>query len=299
MTLASLADTAIRGWRGTRAPGAPAPTPSVLTVAARAAQAFLIRFGLIIAVLLLWELALYGRESFQFKPPSVIFATMYRVWFSGPASSLFLTPAVFNDVLPSIGRALGGWSLGGVIGIVVGIAAGRWESARGYIDPVVSYLRSVPKAALVPTFLIVFGASDATRIIAISASTIWLVLLNTMQGVRTIDPVMRDTGRAFHIPPLKQLTHIVIPAASPKIIAGLRVTLSLSLIVMLVSEWLLTDSGLGYYLLDRQRNYDIAEMWAALLLLALIGYLLNTIFLAIERRLLRWHAGAHGRGENG
>jgi ABC-type nitrate/sulfonate/bicarbonate transport system permease component len=118
-----------------------------------------------------------------------------------------------------------------------------------------------------------------------------------MQGVRTLDPVMRDTGRAFHIPPLKQLTHIVLPAAAPKIMAALRVTLSLSLIVMLVSEWLLTDSGLGFYLLDRQRNYDITDMWAAFILLALIGYLLNTAFLAVERRLLRWHEGAHGRAE--
>jgi ABC-type nitrate/sulfonate/bicarbonate transport system permease component len=269
-----------------------------LSTATSFAHTLLIRFGLIVAVLAAWELALWGRDFFQFKPPSTIFATMYATWFSGPASSLFLTPAVFNDVLPSVSRALAGWALGGIVGIVVGIAAGRSLALRGYVDPVVSYLRSIPKAALVPTFLIVFGASDATRIIAISASTVWLVLLNTMQGVRTLDPVMRDTGRAFRIPAWKQLTHIVIPAASPKIIAGLRVTLSLSLIVMLVSEWLLTDSGLGFYLLDRQRNYDIAEMWAALLLLALIGYLLNSAFLAVEYRLLRWHAGAHGRAEN-
>ena len=295
MSLASASGSGVRAWRGAYGPG----------LGGRAARrvvdclhAIAIRFGLIAAVLVAWELALAGRDLFQFKPPSVIFATMYRVWFSGPASTLFLTPAVFNDVLPSIGRALAGWALGGIAGIVIGIAAGRSLWMRGYADPVVSYLRSIPKAALVPTFLIVFGATDATRIVAISASTVWLVLLNTMQGVRTLDPVMRDTGRAFRIPAWKQLTHIVIPAASPKIIAGLRVTLSLSLIVMLVSEWLLTDSGLGFYILDRQRNYDIAEMWAALILLALIGYTLNSAFLMVERRLLRWHAGAHGRGEN-
>ncbi len=206
-----------------------------------------------------------------------------------------MTPAVFNDVLPSFARALGGWALGGALGVAIGIVAGRYAAARGYIDPVVNYLRSIPKAALVPTFLIIFGAYDATRVIAIAASTIWLVLLNTMQGVRALDPVMRDTGRVFRIPALKQLTHIVIPAASPKILAGLRVTLSMSLIVMLVSEWVLTDNGLGYYLLDRQRNYDVTEMWAAFVLLALIGYGLNTAFLALERRLMRWHEGAHGR----
>lgn len=267
----------------------------LLALPGRLARGFAVRFGLLVALFGLWELALRGRDSFQFKPPSAIFAKMHEVWFSGPLSSLFLTDAFWNDVVPSVARALGGWVIGGLVGVGVGIAAGRSLGARGYIDPVVNYLRSIPKAALVPTFLIVFGATDATRVIAIAASTVWLVLLNTMQGVRALDPVMRDTGRAFRIPAWKQLTHIVIPAASPKIIAGLRVTLSLSLIVMLVSEWLLTDSGLGYYLIDRQRNYDITEMWAAFLLLACIGYLLNSAFLMIERRLLRWHEASHGR----
>ena len=148
-----------------------------------------------------------------------------------------------------------------------------------------------------PTFIIVFGASEVTRVIAIAASTIWLVLMNTMHGVRTLDPVMRDTGRAFHIPAWKQLTHIILPFAAPQIFAALRVTLSLALKVMLVAEWLLTDYGLGFYLLDRQRNYEITEMWSALFMLAILGYLLNMIFLRVERRMLAWHDGAHGRAE--
>ena len=74
-------------------------------------------------------------------------------------------------------------------------------------------------------------------------------------------------------------------------------TLSLALKVMLVAEWLLTDYGLGFYLLDKQRNYEIAEMWSALFMLALLGYLLNIVFLIVERRVLAWHDGAHGRAE--
>ena len=196
-------------------------------------------------------------------------------------------------MLPSVCRALGGWVLGALIGIAIGIVAGRSERARDYVEPVVSYLRSIPKAALVPTFLIVFGASEVTRVIAIAASTIWLVLLNTMHGVRTLDPVMRDTALVYHIPAWRQLFEVILPAASPKIFAALRVTLSLALKVMLIAEWLLTDNGLGFYLLDRQRNYDITEMWAALFLLAILGYVLCTAFLMVERRLLRWHEGAH------
>ena len=258
---------------------------------------FVISFSLPAVLLLIWEFALWGTDLFQFKPPSVIFVQFYKTWLSGPATSLFMTEAVWRDIVPSIGRALGGWALGALIGVAIGIVAGRFAAARGYIDPVVSYLRSIPKAALVPTFIIVFGASEVTRVLAIAASTIWLVLMNTMHGVRTVDPVMRDTGLVFHIPAWKQLTHIILPSAAPKIFAALRVTLSLALKVMLVAEWLLTDYGLGFYLLDRQRNYDIAQMWSALFMLAIIGYLLNMAFQAVERRLLRWHAGAHGRAE--
>ena len=268
---------------------------AALRLVGRALVSLFVGFGLIAALLLAWELALTGRDLFQFKPPSVILAKMYETWFSGPPWHLFMTEAVWRDIVPSLVRALGGWALGAVIGIAVGIIAGRLPRARGYIDPVVSYLRSIPKAALVPTFIIVFGASEVTRVIAIAASTIWLVLMNTMHGVRTLDPVMRDTGRVFHIPAWKQLTHIILPFAAPKIFAALRVTLSLALKVMLVAEWLLTDYGLGYYLLDRQRNYAIAEMWSALFMLALLGYLLNVLFLMVERRLLAWHEGAHGR----
>ena len=261
------------------------------------AARFVVSFGLLAVLLLLWEIALAGRDSFQFKPPSVIFTHLYQTWLSGPATSLFLTDAVWRDIMPSLGRVLGGWGLGAVLGIAIGIVAGMNVRARAYIDPVVSYLRSIPKAALVPTFIIVFGASEVTRVIAIAASTIWLVLMNTMHGVRTVDPVMRDTGHAYRIPAWKQLTHIVLPSAAPQIFAGLRVTLSIALKVMLVAEWLLTDYGLGFYLLDRQRNYDIADMWAALFMLAILGYLLSMAFLIVERRVLRWHAGAHGRAE--
>ena len=253
--------------------------------------------GLVAALLLTWEVALAGRDLFQFKPPSVIFAKLYETWLSGPPSQLFMTEAVWRDIVPSLLRALGGWALGAIVGIATGIVAGLFPGARGYIDPVVSYLRSIPKAALVPTFIIVFGASETTRVLAIAASTIWLVLMNTMHGVRTLDPVMRDTGLVFHIPAWKKLTHIILPFAAPKIFAALRVTLSLALKVMLVAEWLLTDYGLGFYLLDKQRNYEIAEMWSALFMLAFLGYLLNVAFLSIERRLLGWHAGAHGRAE--
>ncbi len=263
----------------------------------RAIGSLVISFGLLVALLLLWEATLTGRNLFQFKPPSTILTTLWRTWLSGPPSHLFMTQAVWHDIVPSLARALGGWALGAIIGITVGIVAGHFPRARGYIDPVVSYLRSIPKAALVPTFIIVFGASEVTRVIAIAASTIWLVLMNTMHGVRTLDPVMRDTGRVFHIPPWKQLTHIILPFAAPKIFAALRVTLSLALKVMLVAEWLLTDYGLGFYLLDKQRNYEIAEMWSALFMLAILGYLLNVGFLLIERRVLRWHDGVHGRTE--
>lgn len=253
------------------------------------------RFGVVIALLLLWQWWAVGNGSFFFPPPANIAERMYEIWFSEPASSLFLTDAFRADVVPSMLRALAGWTLGATVGITLGMVAGRWARARDYVDPPVNFLRALPKPAIVPMFLLVLGATDGMRVLLIAFGCVWPVLLNTMQGARAMDPVLQDTGRVFRISVPRQFVQIALPAAAPKISAGLRVTLSLSLILMVLSEWILADNGLGHFLIEAQHGYRLLDMWAALLLLALVGYSFNTAFLAAERRLLGWHAGATGR----
>lgn len=248
----------------------------------------LLRLGPAVLVLALWQWATVRAASLFFPPPMEIVRRMHELWFSGPVANAFLTSRFFGDAVPSVARALGGWLLGAVAGVGIGLIAGHWARAAGYLDPPVHFLRSLPKPAIVPVFLLVFGATDTMRVGLIAFGCVWPVLLNTMQGVRSVDPAYRDTARAFHLPMRTQVLRIIIPAALPKIAAGMRVTLSLSLILMVLSEWLLADDGVGHFLINAQRTFEVLDMWAAIVLLGLIGYLLNVLFLAVEKRVLHW-----------
>ncbi|TCO62761.1 ABC transporter permease [Actinocrispum wychmicini] len=246
---------------------------------------WLLRLGPVVVLVALWQLATVNSASPFFPPPVDIAERAWQLWFSTP----FLTENFWADVVPSMLRALAGWFAGAVVGVGIGLAAGQWSRAAGYLDPPVNFLRSLPKPAIVPVFLIVFGASDVMRVGLIAFGCVWPVLLNTMQGVRSVDPTYREAARAFHLPVRTQFLRVIVPAAMPKIVAGMRVTLSLSLILMVLSEWLLAEHGLGYFLITSQRTFLVLDMWAAVVMLGVTGYLLNVLFLAVEKRVLAWH----------
>ncbi|MDF2826306.1 MAG: putative ABC-type nitrate/sulfonate/bicarbonate transport system, permease component [Mycobacterium sp.] len=260
------------------------PVPTTSTT-----RTWLLRIGPALTLLALWQAVTVAGGWVFFPPPAKILVRVYENWFSGPASSLFLTPGFWVDVVPSVGRALAGLGIAIVIGVVLGVIAGQWSSAAAYIDPPVNFMRSLPKPAIVPIFLLVLGASDGMRIGLIAFGCIWPILLNTMQGVRSVDPAYRESATAFHISTPVTFLRVILPAASPKIAAGIRVSVSLALILMVLSEWMLAMNGLGYFLISAQRKFQVLDLWSAIVLLGLIGYGLNVVFLALERRLLGWH----------
>ena len=120
---------------------------------------------------------------------------------------------------------------------------------------------------------------------------IFPVLLNTIDGVRGLDPTLVDTARAYGIPVNERIRRIVLPAAFPQISAGMRTSLSLAVIIMVVAEYFSSTSGVGYVLLISKNTFQLGPMWAAILLIGVIGYVLNVSYLLVERRLLAWHRG--------
>ena len=254
-----------------------------------ATTTWLLRIAPALSLLLVWQLVTVAGDWVFFPAPSKILIRVYENWFSAPASSFFLTPAFWTDVVPSVGRALAGLAIAIVIGVALGVVAGQWVSAAAYIDPPVNFMRSLPKPAIVPIFLLVLGASDGMRIGLIAFGCIWPILLNTMQGVRSVDPSYRETAIAFHIPTVVAFFRVILPAASPKIAAGVRVSLSLALILMVLSEWMLAMDGLGFFLINAQRKFQVLDLWSSIVLLGLIGYGLNVAFTAVEHRFLGWH----------
>jgi ABC-type nitrate/sulfonate/bicarbonate transport system permease component len=241
----------------------------------------------------LWQLATVAAEDPFFPTPLTIGETMVDLWLSGPASQLFLTEAVATDIVPSLLRLLGGWALAGVIGITLGLVLGRSEKAFDYFSPTLNFLRSIPPPALLPVFIVLFASTGTTMQLAtIIFGVIWPILLNTIDGAHTLDETVVETTRSMRLSKPRFLITVVLPAALPKIFAGLRVSLSLALILMVISELVGSSNGIGSQMILAQRNFNLPEMWAGIVLLGILGYVLNALLLAVQNRVIGWHTSS-------
>jgi ABC-type nitrate/sulfonate/bicarbonate transport system permease component len=238
--------------------------------------------GLPILLVIVWGVWMTVAPAQFFPTPSELVEAFIETWIG---------PAFVTDVLPSLARLALGIALSIVIGIVAGglIGLNRW--LRELLEPMLEFFRAVPPPVLIPIAVALMGATDAMKVVVIVAGSIWPILLNTIDGVRSTDAVMTETARSFALTPAERLRFLVFPAASPRIMTGVRQALSIALILMVISELAYTSSGLGNKIVFFQRNYLIAEMWSGILLLGLIGVLLATVFGVVERRVLRWYHG--------
>lgn len=257
---------------------------------------FLTRWAVFAVVVVVWQLVTAALYHPYFPTPLEIVTSARRMWFSGPGSEFFLTPDALDNLLPSIGRVIGGWALAVATGVVGGIVLGLSRTATICAGPVFAFFRSLPLPALVPVFVLVCQLGTQMVLTVIVFGAVWAVLLNTVDGVRSVDRVKIETAAAFRVPWAQRLTGIVLPAALPKIFAGLRVSLSQSVILMVVAELFAANGGLGDQLRNAQNQFLFAEMWAVIVMLGVLGYVLNTLLLAVESRALAWHRAAARQG---
>ncbi|MDQ1049461.1 ABC-type nitrate/sulfonate/bicarbonate transport system permease component [Streptomyces sp. V4I2] len=247
----------------------------------------LLRWFVLVLAVGAWEVAARAHGSVYFPPPARIARHVHDLWFSGPVRHAFLTSAAVDDILPSLGRLTAGFLLAAVAGIALGIAIGRSRRAYALCNPVLQFARAVPPPALVPVFVVVFAFGTPMQIASIAFSAVWPVLINTAAGALNTDPLRLDVAAVLRLNGAERLWFLVLPSALPRIFAGLRLSLSLSLILMVFSELLPgTANGIGFTLTDAQSRSDLLTVWAALVLLGVLGYLLNTALLAVEGRLL-------------
>jgi ABC-type nitrate/sulfonate/bicarbonate transport system permease component len=161
----------------------------------------------------------------------------------------------------------------------------------------IEMLRPVPPPVVIPVAMLFFGLEDEMKIFVIFFACAWPILLNTFDGVRTLDWVLLNTAKTFGLSRARTIWQIILPAASPQIMTGLRVSLPIMLILVVISEMVGSTDGIGYFILDSQRRFKVAQMYAGMLSLALLGYLLNQLFNLLHRRLLSWHWGMMRRVE--
>ena len=235
--------------------------------------------GVLFAV---WYATSLGSESFYAPPLRTILQAFADTW----------TPQRLRaDVLPSLARLVAGYLLAAVLGIAAGVAVGVNRRVRAAAEPVLEFLRAIPPPVLVPVIMLFAGIGDGMKVIVIVSGCVWPILLNTVEGVRAVDGVLSDTARAYGVTGAARLRHLLLPAASPQIVTGLRQALSIAIILMVISEMFAASNGLGFTIVQFQRSFAIPEMWSGILLLGLLGFLLSELFRLAERFLLAWYHG--------
>jgi ABC-type nitrate/sulfonate/bicarbonate transport system permease component len=233
-------------------------------------------------VALIWAYT-ESTDTFYYPPLGDVFEKFKDTW---------LFERFGSDVWPSLRRIAFGYAIAVIVGVAAGAALGSSRTLRRATGPIVEFLRSIPPPALIPFAIVVIGVGDDMKVFIIAFVCLWPVLLNTMDGIGGIDHTLLDTARVYQISARDRILRVMLPAAAPQIFAGLRTSLSLSLILMVISEMVASTNGIGYFVLQSQRTFAIPEMWAGIVLLGILGYVLNLIFLLVERRVLRWHRGA-------
>lgn len=203
--------------------------------------------------------------------------------------STILTSAKFTQPLAQTLRLLAiAYVIGCALGLGLGLLMGRYAWIHDLLEPLVEVLRPLPKPALLPPLILFLGLGDAMKLTVIALGVFFPVLINTVQGVRGTEPVLIDTARTFGHGRVAQMTKVTLPSALPLVFAGMRVSLGLGLVLVVIAEMMAGTGGVGFLIIDMQRSFRIPEMYAWIVILAVLGYALNEVFLQLERYAVHW-----------
>jgi ABC-type nitrate/sulfonate/bicarbonate transport system permease component len=236
----------------------------------------------------LWEALARSEGSFLVPTASAVAERAWHVW---------PTPDFLSNVEASLRRLAAGYAIGASVGVAVGVSMGSSRRVMQALEPLVELLRATPAIALVPALIVILGVGDRMRIAVIAFGVVFPVLVNSMDGVRAVAPELRETAALLRIGRTERILRVDLPAALPSIFAGLRVAVSIGLVMVVVSEFVGGGDGIGHWILVEQQQFDIPAMYAGILFLGLLGFVLNGVFVLVERRALSWHHEATGHGE--
>ncbi|MBI3091953.1 MAG: ABC transporter permease [Candidatus Tectomicrobia bacterium] len=249
---------------------------------------YLLRTLLFALCVAAWELGARGNpELTEFFPPlSLIFPTAVQSIAQGELP---------RHLGSSLATFLKAYALAAFIGLTGGVLLGRWRWLFHLFEPPIELLRPLPTPAMIPIAILIFGIDESMRIAITVYACTWPILLNTIDGVRGAEPVLIHTAHTFGASERQLLLKVILRAASPQMVTGLRISLGIALILVVTSEMIAAVDGIGFYILETARNFEVAEMFGAVLVLALLGYLLNKTFVSLEGRAMAWYYGSKKR----
>jgi NitT/TauT family transport system permease protein len=232
-------------------------------------------------LLLLWEvLVRTGTIDARFFPaPSRIFQSMWEMIKSGELG---------HDAYASLRRLFLGFWLGLVPALVLGVAMGLNRRVRAALMPLVSGTYPIPKSALLPLILLIFGLGEMSKIVMVAIGVFYPVVINTVSGVLQVQPMYYDVAANFGASRWKVFRTVALPGAMPSIMTGIELGLGLGLILIAIAEMIGADSGLGYMIWNAWQLYRVETMYVGLLSIAIIGYLLSLLLNEVSRRVMPW-----------
>jgi ABC-type nitrate/sulfonate/bicarbonate transport system permease component len=234
-----------------------------------------------LVLLALWETCAHvGWVDTRFFPaPSAILRELLAMIASGE---------LWEHVAVSVTRILIGFTLGAIPGIVIGLAMGLSPIFHAVMQPIVHATFPIPKVAVLPLFILLLGLGEASKYAIIAVSVVYLVLINTNEGVRQINPVHFDVGRSFGASKWMMFLDVALPGALPQILTGLKTSLGVALLVIVAAEFVGAKSGIGYLIWNSWQIFAIEKMYVGLVITALLGFASAAVFNVAERVLVPW-----------
>jgi ABC-type nitrate/sulfonate/bicarbonate transport system permease component len=243
-----------------------------------------------VVLLVIWYFVSERFHSFYFPPLSEILAASVEIWF---------WQGTIDNVVPSVLRLIAGFLIGTAAGIAVGVFLGLLRGVEDAMRPVLEFVRSTPGVALLPLVILFLGLGNPMKIVMIALVSFWPVLLNTIDAVRSVEPVQLQVSRSFHLTGWDRLMFILLPSSAPQVFAGARTALAVSVIAMVFTEMVGAPGGIGYFILNAQREFNTVGMWSGILVLGVVGYVLNYLFRLAEKYMLGWHHRMTSRAQTG
>lgn len=240
---------------------------------------------LLLTLCLLWELLpRWGVLDPLFIPP---LSEVLQAWWE-----LLRSGALATHVQASLSRSALGFVLAVLVAIPLGFLMGRYEAFEKVTDLLVQSLRNTPQFALLPVFIIVMGIGEASKVAITFYSAVWFILINTISGMKSVDPLLIKAARSMGTSDSAIFWHVLLPSSVPSIVAGARLGVKAAIVSVIGAEMLAAKSGLGYLIQHAQLMMEMPQMFAGILTITAIGLLTNYLLVALEHRATRWKAAS-------
>lgn len=217
--------------------------------------------------------------------PLTILEAFYNLTVSGE---------LLTNLQVSVTRALLGFLLGGGLGLLLGIFVGFSKRTEDYLDPSLQMLRTVPNLAVTPLFILWFGFDELSKVLLISLGAFFPIYINTYLGIRSVDSKLFDVARVLEFNWKKQITRLILPAALGNILLGVRLSLGIAWLSLVVAELMGSSAGVGYMIMDARQFSQTDKVFVGIIIFAVVGKLTDSFVRMLERRLLKWRNSFEG-----